>query len=209
VKRQPARVLVAAESDVAGATIEAALRDRADLSLTVGPLRALTRLIEEHDPAAVVVAASAAGVRAALAATAALLRPPAVILMVADPRAVWTPATRRAGVLGVLGRDASGEELAAAIAAATAGLMTLHPDVYRPASPATLAEATAERALTPREREILGMIAEGLSNRMIARRLEISTYTVKFHVAAILAKLGAASRAEAVTVGVRRGLITL
>ena len=64
-------------------------------------------------------------------------------------------------------------------------------------------------ALTPRELEILGMMAEGLRNRAIATHLGISGYTVKFHVASILAKLGAASRTEAVTLGVRHGLISL
>jgi DNA-binding NarL/FixJ family response regulator len=63
--------------------------------------------------------------------------------------------------------------------------------------------------LTPRELEILEMIAEGMSNRTIAAHLGISDYTVKFHVASILAKLGAASRTEAVTLGVRHGLISL
>jgi DNA-binding NarL/FixJ family response regulator len=53
------------------------------------------------------------------------------------------------------------------------------------------------------------MLAEGTSNRAIASRLKISRYTVKFHVASILAKLGAGSRTEAVTLGVRRGLIAL
>ena len=61
----------------------------------------------------------------------------------------------------------------------------------------------------PREQEILEMLAEGLSNRLIAGRLGISSQTVKFHVAAILAKLGAGSRTEAVTFGLRQGLIGL
>jgi len=63
--------------------------------------------------------------------------------------------------------------------------------------------------LTPRELEILEMLAEGISNRTIAARLGISSQTVKFHVASIRAKLGAASRTEAVTFGVRQGLIAL
>ena len=73
----------------------------------------------------------------------------------------------------------------------------------------TVGDSPDERVLTPREREVLEMMAEGLSNRLIADRLRISRYTVKFHVAAILDKLRASSRVEAVTVGVRRGLITL
>ena len=63
--------------------------------------------------------------------------------------------------------------------------------------------------LTPREREVLELLAHGLSNRQIAERLGISEHTAKFHVAAISGKLGAASRTEAVSRGVRRGLITL
>ena len=64
-------------------------------------------------------------------------------------------------------------------------------------------------ALTPRELEILGMMAEGLRNWAIATHLGISGYTVKLHVASILAKLRTPSRTEAVTLGVRHGLISL
>jgi DNA-binding NarL/FixJ family response regulator len=63
--------------------------------------------------------------------------------------------------------------------------------------------------LTPREQEVLRMLALGLANKEIAARLNISEHTVKFHVAAILGKLGAASRTEAVAKGIRHGLILL
>jgi DNA-binding NarL/FixJ family response regulator len=63
--------------------------------------------------------------------------------------------------------------------------------------------------LTPREREVLQLLAEGLGNKEIARRLRISDHTVKFHVNAILGKLGARTRTEAVTRAARQGLITL
>ncbi len=63
--------------------------------------------------------------------------------------------------------------------------------------------------LTPREVEVLGMLAEGLGNKEIASCLMISEHTVKFHVSSIFAKLGASSRTEAVTQGIRRGLIML
>ena len=105
--------------------------------------------------------------------------------------------------------DATAEELAAAIAAARAGLVALHPDALSGAAAARAAPRGGAAALTPREIEILEMMAEGMSNRTIAGRLGISSQTVKFHVASILAKLGAASRTEAVTFGVRRGLIAL
>jgi two-component system, NarL family, response regulator YdfI len=63
--------------------------------------------------------------------------------------------------------------------------------------------------LTEREVQVLGMLAEGLGNKIIAARLDISEHTVKFHVSSILAKLGADSRTEAVTRGVREGLIMI
>jgi DNA-binding NarL/FixJ family response regulator len=66
-----------------------------------------------------------------------------------------------------------------------------------------------EEALTPREVQVLALLAEGLANKAIADRLAISDQTVKFHVAAILGKLGVANRTEAVRVAVRRGLIAM
>jgi DNA-binding NarL/FixJ family response regulator len=207
--QRPTRVLIVADSDVLAATIEASLRDKADLHIAVGRPRALGRLIEEHDPTVVVLASTAARVASALETIVGLLRGPPVILLVEDPRAAWTVVARRAGVHAVLGRDAPVEQITAAIGAAAAGLITLHPDVFRTAARSTFGAAGEERALTAREREILEMMAEGLSNRMIARRLGISMYTVKFHVASILGKLRAGSRTEAVTIGVRSGLISL
>jgi DNA-binding NarL/FixJ family response regulator len=74
------------------------------------------------------------------------------------------------------------------------------------------AEATPEpgyEALTPREIEVLELLAEGLPNKAIAERLRISDQTVKFHVASIAGKLGASNRTDAVRRAVRRGLIAL
>ena len=205
----PPRVLIVAETDVLAATIEASLRGQADLRIAVGRRRALERLIEEHDPTVVVLASMASPVASSLGRIVGLLRVPPVILLVDDPRVAWTAAARRAGVHGVLGRDAPVEQISAAIGAARAGLITLHPDVFRPAGRSTFGDADEGRVLTAREREILEMMAEGLSNRLIARRLGISRYTVKFHVASILGKLRAASRTEAVMLGIRGGLISL
>jgi DNA-binding NarL/FixJ family response regulator len=70
-------------------------------------------------------------------------------------------------------------------------------------------EPVLYEALTPRELEVLDLVAEGLSNRAIAARLEISEHTVKFHVSSLFAKLGAENRTDAVRRGVRLGLITL
>jgi NarL family two-component system response regulator YdfI len=69
--------------------------------------------------------------------------------------------------------------------------------------------AVSAPPLTPREREILSMLAEGLPNKLIAARLRISEHTVKTHLEAVFEKLGASTRAEAVALGVRRGLLLL
>jgi two-component system, NarL family, response regulator YdfI len=77
------------------------------------------------------------------------------------------------------------------------------------AAPTTAVTDTPAQPLTPREVEVLHMLAEGLGNKTIARRLGISEHTVKFHVGSIFAKLNASSRTEAVTLGVRQGLVML
>jgi DNA-binding NarL/FixJ family response regulator len=105
--------------------------------------------------------------------------------------------------------DAGADELRAAVGAAAQGLVAMprqfaeqftgaRPGVEQPAEP-----------LTAREAEVLGLLSEGLPNKQIALRLHISEHTVKFHIASIFAKLGAASRTEAVSIGARQGLITL
>jgi len=143
----------------------------------------------------------------------------AVIVLVEAPDAALIAATLDAGARGVLPYSASIAELTAAVEAAAAGLVVL------PAShgPATAPERRRRRAdgrgpdaaggggggLTEREREVLALLAGGLPNRAIGARLGISQQTVKTYVAAILDKLDAATRAEAVAIGLRRGLIML
>jgi two-component system, NarL family, nitrate/nitrite response regulator NarL len=107
---------------------------------------------------------------------------------------------------GVLTPDATADQLDAALRAVAAGLL-----VRSPAMPETRGFAPAEDMplLTPREREILALISEGLSNKAMARRLGISVHTVKFHLEALFAKLDATSRAEAVAKGLRGGVIEL
>jgi DNA-binding NarL/FixJ family response regulator len=116
------------------------------------------------------------------------------------------------GVRAVLPRDASSEEIIAAVQAAATGLIALHPDAFdyllsRIRSGERPELAFSDSILSPREIEILRMIAEGLGNKEIASKLSISDHTVKFHISSIFAKLGAANRAEAVTLGIRQGLI--
>jgi len=106
----------------------------------------------------------------------------------------------------VLPPDLTPVQLDAALPAVAAGLRV---SLLGSAAPG-FAEAEPPRPLlTPRELEILRALGEGLSNKAVARRLGISAHTVKFHLEAVFAKLGAASRAEAVAKGLRRGLILL
>jgi DNA-binding NarL/FixJ family response regulator len=115
----------------------------------------------------------------------------------------------RGGVRGLVDRGADGATVAAALAAAARGLAVLEPSLaaeWLRAPPAALA---GPDALTPREREALSLLAEGLGNRAIAARLGVSEHTAKFHVNAILGKLGAATRAEAIVLAARRGLVAL
>jgi DNA-binding NarL/FixJ family response regulator len=96
--------------------------------------------------------------------------------------------------------------LAEARASNLAGAAILLP---APAAPAEADEIPRAEVLTPREIEVLELVAEGLGNKAIAERLGISDQTVKFHMASISGKLGAANRTDAVRRGVRRGLVTL
>jgi len=81
--------------------------------------------------------------------------------------------------------------------------------MFPAADPSSRSLADLAEELTPRESEVLQMLANGLANKEIAARLSISEHTVKFHVASILGKLGAGSRTEAVSLGIRRGIVLL
>jgi DNA-binding CsgD family transcriptional regulator len=107
--------------------------------------------------------------------------------------------------------DATADELLAAIAAVRAGLAVFDPSLAGRNLPAVAAETGAApgEQLTPRELEVLRLMAEGLPNKGIGRALGISDHTAKFHVGAILGKLDAQSRAEAVMLAARRGLLPL
>lgn len=124
----------------------------------------------------------------------------------ADAHDIWI-----AGAVGLLPQNVSVDQLSAAIMAASTGLTVLDPTFSgtllpreRPADP-----PDAIQDLTPREHEVLQLIAQGLPNKVIAQRLAISEHTVKFHVNAVMTKLGAQSRTDAVVRATRQGLIIL
>jgi len=139
-----------------------------------------------------------------------------VILLVDHPTRM-TSGALPAGVRAVLPRNVSSAEIAAAIEAVAAGLFVFHPadidsiPTLRPPQSETgpeLGEPLVEH-LTPREIEVLQLLSAGLGNKEIAARLNISEHTAKFHVASIMGKLGAATRTEAVTLGIRHGLVMI
>jgi DNA-binding NarL/FixJ family response regulator len=114
----------------------------------------------------------------------------------------------QAGARVVLRREATPTQLTTALLAARQGLVVIDPDLLAALLPLREPPAPDEE-LTPREREVLHLMAEGLPNKLIADRLGVSENTVKFHVNAILSKLDAHSRTEAVTRAARKGLLTL
>ncbi len=115
-----------------------------------------------------------------------------------------------AGAKAVLARDIDPAALAAALRAIERGLTVLDPPARAQLLPGTPSAATdPHEELTAREVEVLALLASGLSNKAIARRLQISEHTAKFHVSSVLDKLGASSRTEAVVEAARRSLLTL
>jgi DNA-binding CsgD family transcriptional regulator len=98
---------------------------------------------------------------------------------------------------GVLSRDAGADQIDAAIRAVSAGLIVRLPDAMD-AGFGAMRETDGHTLLTPRELEVLATLAEGMTNKAIARRLNISLHTVKFHVESLFRKLGARTRTEAV-----------
>src|SRR5262249_51742210 len=133
--------------------------------------------------------------------------PPPVVLV---GESAWSLAALRSGVRALIPPDAPSGEIVAAVYAAANGLAAVDPrELEGWLGPLPRDTAQDAGPLTPREREVLAMMAEGAANKIIAWKLGISEHTAKFHVASILGKLNAGTRAEAVAVGIKRGLILL
>jgi len=144
-----------------------------------------------------------------------------VVLLDDQPQSIRQMAASEVAAWGVMRHDTDSQELAAAIRAVAAGLVVVDRAliglVTAPRAEVSVAVPviTAKETplpfetLTAREHQVLQLMAQGLANKQIGGRLSISLHTVKFHVASILAKFGAMSRTEAVTLGARRGLVIL
>ena len=133
--------------------------------------------------------------------------PPVLALLLDQTRAADAWA---AGARSILLRDSDTTSLVAAMVAVAQGLYVLDPRLPAPVlSAGDQSQPPVTGGLTPREQEVLRLVAEGLPNKSIADHLSISEHTVKFHVNAIMGKLGAQSRTEAVTRATRLGLLLL
>jgi DNA-binding NarL/FixJ family response regulator len=133
-----------------------------------------------------------------------------------EPDPGWVRLALSASLNAIIARDAAREDIQLALQAAEAGLVLLHPTsasglIQHSSLRNTRDNATEELAeeLTARESEVLRLVSMGLGNKEVAGRLAISEHTVKFHISSILGKLHAGSRTEAVSLGIRRGLIPI
>ena len=210
------RVFLIAASPLARAALQNRLRPHGvKIVGSAAHIDAVDGQLSDTQPQALLVDASAEQLETmigSLADSDLAAEIPTVVLAEPGSSAVSAQALQ-AGIRAVLPSGLAADQLAAALHAVASGLVVLHPTEVQAAFPmaAHASQPLAElpEPLTRREREVLQMLAGGLANKEIAARLGISDHTAKFHVAAILGKLGAATRTEAVALGIRRGLVLL
>jgi DNA-binding NarL/FixJ family response regulator len=136
------------------------------------------------------------------------------VALIDAPEARWVSTALASGTNAIITREPSSEELCLALDAAEAGMVLLHPSSAqalsaRSLSPLASLDADEADELTARERQVLRLLGDGLGNKQIAARLAISEHTAKFHISSILGKLNVVSRTEAVSQGIKRGLIPI
>jgi len=205
------RIAVATASAVRRAGLESIVRGHADFHLagSFGGLASLVSFARSTELDVMVIDSDS--IRDLLLQPA----PDAAIVLlteVSDARSI--SLLLRSGVRAILSRESAPDDVLSAIYAAYDGLVLLSA----PAAESLAAiygdqplddKAEFSEEITSRETEVLRMLAQGLANKDIAAGLGISEHTVKFHISSILEKLGASTRTEAVTLGIRRGLIPI
>jgi DNA-binding NarL/FixJ family response regulator len=205
------RIAVATTSAVRRARLESIVRSHAEFHLA-GSFGAMASLVSfAHSTELDVIVIDSDSIRDSLPGP---ISEAAIVLLteVNDARSV--SRLLRSGVRAILSRESDAGDILSAIYAAYDGLVLLSTPIAE-----TLATIYSDQSLevedelseeiTSRETDVLRMLAEGLVNKDIAARLGISEHTVKFHISSILDKLGASTRTEAVTLGIRRGLIPI
>jgi len=207
------RLLIAAPSAIVRAGLESVGAQGAGIQVVgASGLAGLSAAVDRYQPDVLLAAVEAHHDEPPedLIALAARDGAPAIVVLAPDLQSTWTGDALRSGIRAVLPGDLGAREILAAVVAAAAGLVVLHPqDITALVADRPLLPAAQLQTLTPREIQVLAMLAEGHGNKTIAWKLGISEHTAKFHVASILSKLNAGTRTEAVTLGIRRGLILI
>ena len=209
---KPIRVLLVDDHAVVRSGLGAFLLAFDDLELVgeAGGGEEAVRLCEQFRPDVVLMDLVMPGMDGAAATRAIRERCPQiqVIALTSFKEQELVQGVLEAGAIGYLLKNVAANELAGAIRAAHAGRPTLAPEAAQALIQATREPLSPGHDLTPREREVLALMVEGLSNPEIAKRLVVSPSTVKFHVSSILSKLGVTSRTEAVALAVQHHLVT-
>ena len=207
----PVRVLLVDDHAVVRSGLAAFLLAFDDLELVgeAGSGEEAVRFCEEHRPDVVLMDLVMPGMDGAAATRAIRERWPQVqvIALTSFKEKELVQGALEAGAIGYLLKNVTADELAEAIRKAHAGKPTLAPEAAQVLIQATREPPSLGYDLTAREREVLALMVEGLSNPEIAERLVVSPSTVKFHVSNILSKLGVAGRTEAVALAVQSGLV--
>jgi DNA-binding NarL/FixJ family response regulator len=195
------------------------LSSLADKNFRTDTIRFVIRLESFYDPVnetvAEILVADLPTPSEAAAFVQFLRHSPATIGTVAlidSPEPRWAKNALAAGANAIISREPNADELRLAVDVAEAGLVLLQPSSARSLAASALRLPVAidePEELTRREREVLRLLGDGLGNKQIAARLAISEHTAKFHISSILGKLSVTSRTEAVSQGIKRGLIPI
>jgi two-component system, NarL family, response regulator YdfI len=205
------KIAVVATSAVRRAGLESIVRSHAEFQLagSFGAMTGLASFARSNELDVIVIDSDSIH---------GLLREPisetAIVLLTEVSHARSISRLLRSGVRAILSRESDPDDILSAIYAAYDGLVLLSTATAQSLAavygdqPLEVEDEFSEE-ITSRETDVLRMLAEGLVNKDIAARLGISEHTVKFHISSILDKLGASTRTEAVTLGIRRGLIPI
>ena len=205
------RVVVADDHDLVRSGLETILLLFDDIEL-VGQADSgaeAVRLCAEAQPDVVLMDLVMPGMDGAAATREILRRCPTsrVLVLTSFSDDALIESALSAGAIGYLLKSISGDQLAAAIRGASVGKPTLAPEAAEALMRRVTAPGSLGKDLTARERQVLTLLASGLTNTEIAGRLVVSLSTVKSHVSSIITKLGASTRTEAATIAVRHRLI--